>query len=79
MPRWSPYLFQKGETPIPLKSEAQRRWAHSPEGTKALGGESAVTEWEAATPKNIPERVKKKKPKVNQNLREADFRIRMKK
>lgn len=64
---------------MPLKSQAQRRWAHTPEGTKALGGESAVAEWEAATPKNIPERVKKKKPKVNHNLREADWLAKMKK
>ena len=60
---------------MPLKSEAQRRWAHSPDGVKALGGEKSVAEWEAATPKNIPERVTKKKykPKVNNNLRDADF------
>lgn len=63
---------------MPLKSEAQRIWAHSPAGVQALGGESVVAEWEKETPKNIPERVKKKKPKVNQNLREADYRQRMK-
>lgn len=63
---------------MPLKSQAQRRWAHSPAGLKALGGEKAVAEWEAETPKNIPERVRPKKTKVNQNLREADFRQRMK-
>lgn len=63
---------------MPLKSEAQRRWAHSSAGLEALGGESAVAEWEKETPKNIPERVKKK-VKVNQKLRDADFVQRMKK
>ena len=66
---------------MPFKSEAQRRWAHTPAGVKALGGEGAVKEWDQARKgKSIPERVtkKKSKPKVNPNLREADFRSRMK-
>jgi len=46
---------------MPLKSQAQRRWAHSPTGVKALGGKAKVAEWEAETPKNIPERVGKKR------------------
>ena len=63
---------------MPWRSKKQAAWGHSPAGMKALGGESAVKEWDSETPKNIPERVtKKKKPKVNQNLREADFRNRM--
>ena len=31
---------------MPFKSQAQRRWAHTKEGTKALGGKKAVEEWE---------------------------------
>ena len=34
---------------MPFKSEAQRRWAHTKAGTKALGGKKAVAEWEKAT------------------------------
>lgn len=34
---------------MPFKSEAQRRWAHTKAGTKALGGKKAVAEWERAT------------------------------
>lgn len=61
---------------MPYKSEAQRRWAHTDAGKKALGGASAVHEWDQASKgKSLPER--KKKKKVNNNLREADFRKRM--
>jgi hypothetical protein len=34
---------------MPYKSEAQERWAHTPEGEKALGGASAVAEWDSAS------------------------------
>ena len=34
---------------MPFKSEAQRKWGHTKEGTKALGGKKAVQEWEQAT------------------------------
>ena len=34
---------------MPFKSEAQRKWAYTKEGTKALGGKKAVQEWEKAT------------------------------
>lgn len=62
---------------MPYESDAQRRWAHTPAGTKALGGTDKVAEWDAASAgKKLPER--KRKKKVNQNLREADFRTRMK-
>lgn len=47
----------------PFKSEAQRRWAHTKQGTKALGGKKAVAEWEKSTPKNIPKVAPKKKGK----------------
>lgn len=34
---------------MPFKSKAQNAWAHTPKGTKALGGAKAVKEWEGAT------------------------------
>lgn len=43
-------------------SEAQRKWARTPAGTKALGGKKAVEEWDKATKgKKLPKRVKKGK------------------
>lgn len=45
---------------MPFKSSAQRRWAHTKEGTKALGGKAAVKEWDEATKgKKLPEKVGK--------------------
>lgn len=42
---------------MPWQSVKQARWGHSPAGIKALGGPSAVAEWDAATPKgSLPER-----------------------
>lgn len=47
---------------MPYKSEAQRKWARTPEGTKALGGKKAVEEWDKATKgKKLPKKVKKGK------------------
>lgn len=47
---------------MPYKSEAQRKWAYTKEGTRALGGKKAVQEWERATGnKKLPKRVKKGK------------------
>lgn len=47
---------------MPYKSDAQRRWAHTEEGTKALGGAKAVHEWDEATKgKSLPEHTRKKK------------------
>lgn len=47
---------------MPFKSEAQRKWAYTKQGTKALGGKQAVAEWEKATgDKKLPKRVSKKK------------------
>ena len=46
----------------PYSSEAQRRWAHTKAGTKALGGKKKVKEWDNASKgRHVPERVKKKK------------------
>lgn len=40
----------------PYVSEAQRRWAHTPKGKEALGGEAAVHHWDEATRgKKLPE------------------------
>jgi hypothetical protein len=46
---------------MPFLSRAQQRWGHTPAGVKALGGESAVKEWDQATPKNLPEKTMAKK------------------
>lgn len=47
---------------MPFKSDAQRRWAHTAEGTKALGGADKVAEWDAMTRgMKLPEKVEKKK------------------
>lgn len=34
---------------MPYKSDAQRRWAHTPAGEKALGGPAKVAEWDSAS------------------------------
>lgn len=56
-------LLKKAEeiTAEPLKktyaSDAQRKWAHTAEGTKALGGKAAVKEWDAKSKgKDLPAR-----------------------
>ena len=47
---------------MPYKSQAQRRWAHTKEGTKALGGKKAVEEWDKATGgRKLPKYAPKKK------------------
>lgn len=47
---------------MPYKSEAQRKWAHTKTGTKALGGKEKVKEWDSASKGNkLPEKVKKTK------------------
>jgi hypothetical protein len=44
----------------PYSSEAQRRWAHTEAGKKALGGNAGVHEWDEATKgKKLPEKVGK--------------------
>jgi hypothetical protein len=45
----------------PYKSEKQRKWAHSPAGTKALGGKEKVKEWDRESKgKKLPERAPKR-------------------
>lgn len=47
---------------MPYKSQAQRKWAHTKAGTKALGGKKAVEEWDKATGnRKLPKYVKKGK------------------
>lgn len=57
----------------PYVSDAQRRWAHTDAGTKALGGESKVHEWdESSKGRDLPEHVKKDEKlaaKVKQNAK----------
>ena len=49
---------------MPFKSEAQRKWAYTKAGTKALGGKKAVAEWEKATGnKKLPKYAPKPKKK----------------
>lgn len=44
---------------MPYVSDAQRRWAHTKSGMKALGGASKVAEWDAETKgKKLPEHKK---------------------
>ena len=46
---------------MPFVSRAQQRWGHTAAGEKALGGASAVAEWDSVTPKGkaVPQRVGK--------------------
>lgn len=47
---------------MPFLSKAQMKWAFTPAGRKALGGEAKVKEWAEATKgKKLPEHVAKKK------------------
>lgn len=57
---------------MPWKSDAQRRWGHSPAGLKALGGKKKVAEWDRASKgEDVPEKVTP--------LRDADAKARLKK
>ena len=47
---------------MPFRADAQRGWAHTPAGVKALGGPSKVAEWDAASKgKSLPARVEQPK------------------
>lgn len=47
---------------VPYKSDAQRKWAHTEAGKKALGGAGKVAEWDAASKgKKLPAKAKPKK------------------
>ena len=44
---------------MPYKSQAQRKWAHTKRGMKALGGKKKVAEWDRASRgKKLPNRIK---------------------
>jgi hypothetical protein len=48
---------------MPYKSIAQERWAHTPNGEKALGGPSKVAEWDSASKgMKLPRKVKAPTP-----------------
>lgn len=34
---------------MPYKSDQQRKWAHTAEGQKALGGKDKVAEWDSSS------------------------------
>ena len=62
---------------MPFASRKQQAWAHTPNGTKALGGASAVREWDQATnestlptyaPKRQPGALLKKKKYLPQGV-----------
>lgn len=64
---------------MPFKSKAQNAWAHTPEGEKALGGPSAVKEWEGATDySHLPQKVANhaKGGTVGKSLRKGGWRSR---
>lgn len=49
---------------MPYKSDAQRKWANSKSGIKALGGKKKVAEWNAESKGlKLPNKVKKTKRK----------------
>ena len=51
---------------MPFQSKAQNAWAHTPEGTKALGGAAKVKEWEGATDySHLPQKKAEGGPVVN--------------
>jgi len=62
---------------MPYVSEAQKKWAHTEAGMKALGGKKAVHHWDKMTywdkmteGKNLPEHVRPNKT-IAQNLDEC--------
>ncbi len=53
---------------MPWKSDKQRKWGHTANGVKALGGKSRVAEWDQASKKR-----KKKIPVVTNNKMKGDY------
>lgn len=46
---------------MPYKSKRQQRWAHTAQGTRALGGPAKVKEWDQATRgRKLPDKVRQK-------------------
>lgn len=54
----------------PFKSKAQRRFAYANE--EKFGGKEGIKEWEEKTPKNIPEKIKKKINHTDRRLRKSE-------
>lgn len=53
---------------MPFKSIAQKVWAHTEEGTEALGGKTAVAEWDKETEgKKLPARKRPQPPHRESN------------
>lgn len=51
---------------MPWKSKAQAAWGNSPSGLKALGGPSAVSEWNSSTDfSRLPEKLQTKAKSEN--------------
>lgn len=72
----------KSEAQIPLMkpyvSDSQRRWAHTANGKKALGGNAAVHEWDEATKgKKLPEKVGKMEPLEKGAMKNAGIALGM--
>lgn len=69
-----------GQKPLmkPYVSEAQRRWAHTSSGEKALGGKAGVHEWNEATKgKKLPEKVGKSEKLEKGALKNAGIALGM--
>lgn len=59
---------------MPYRSEAQRRWAHTKAGMKALGGPEKVEEWDKESKgMKLPERARRGKS-MKEALEEAKRR-----
>jgi hypothetical protein len=57
---------------MPYKSDQQRKWAHTPKGTKALGGPDKVAEWdEASKGKALPQSKPNRSKAKSRNSRRA--------
>lgn len=55
---------------MPYKSDAQRKWAHTMAGLKALGGKDKVAEWDSASKGlSLPEHVEKKKTTLHEYIK----------
>ena len=57
---------------MPYKSVAQRGWAHTKEGMKALGGKNKVAEWDSSSKGlKLPPKVKAPKTKLTTSFAKA--------
>lgn len=59
---------------MPWRSDQQRKWGHTPEGEKALGGPAKVAEWDRATKgMSLPHRVGSNMDKFSSRPRPAQY------